>query len=308
MAMNRKSAVNMLLVLGAAVAMGTEAWGEEAAEKPVKARFISVKVGSEESWMNGQLEEGPLQLVFEIRLDIKPHLSFQRNFDSIQYLEMTDSSGRKLAPVEFNLGYLYQQGDDGEAYACVFGKVGELPLPDVAWLRLKGMLKVPVARLVMGPVYELVPKRGTEMHVPLPRETDDKTAAPEDIVVAGDPSTGRLFLDEYEVVEKKGKKTVTAEIGLKTDSPFELEGFQVLDAKDAVLKTDLRGSSSGRSGDSRKWTRSLRFEAPKDFSKMRIRMVYRVPVESVAVPVDAKIGMRGEIPEEPEKGKGGGRR
>lgn len=25
---------------------------------------------------------------------------------------------------------------------------------------------------------------------------------------------------------------------------------------------------------------------------MRIRMVYRVPVESVAVPVDAKIGMR----------------
>ncbi len=66
--------------------------GEEAAEKPVKARFISVKVGSEESWMNGQLEEGPLQLVFEIRLDIKPHLSFQRNFDSIQYLEMTDSS------------------------------------------------------------------------------------------------------------------------------------------------------------------------------------------------------------------------
>ena len=176
--MNRKSAVNMLLVLGAAVAMGTEAWGEEAAEKPVKARFISVKVGSEESWMNGQLEEGPLQLVFEIRLDIKPHLSFQRNFDSIQYLEMTDSSGRKLAPVEFNLGYLYQQGDDGEAYACVFGKVGELPLPDVAWLRLKGMLKVPVARLVTGPVYELVPKRGTEMHVPLPRETDDKTAAP----------------------------------------------------------------------------------------------------------------------------------
>ena len=110
------------------------------------------------------------------------------------------------------------------------------------------------------------------------------------------------------MVVKKGKKTVTAEIGLKTDSPFELEGFQVLDAKDAVLKTDLRGSSSGRSGDSRKWTRSLRFEAPKDFSKMRIRMVYRVPVESVAVPVDAKIGMRGEIPEEPEKGKGGGRR
>lgn len=308
MTMNRKSAVNMLLVLGAAVAMGTEAWGEEAAEKPVKARFISVKVGSEESWMNGQLEEGPLQLVFEIRLDIKPPLSFQRNFDSIQYLEMTDSSGRKLAPVEFNLGYLYQQGDDGEAYACVFGKVGELPLPDVAWLRLKGMLKVPVARLVTGPVHELVPKKGTEMHVPLPRETDDGTAAPEDIVVAGDPSTGRLFLDEYEVVEKEGKKTVTAEIGLETDAPFELEGFQVLDVKDAVLKTDLRGSSSGRSGESRRWRRSLRFEAPKDFSKMRIRMVYRVPVESVAVPVDAKIGMRGEIPEEPEKGKGRERR
>ena len=38
--MNRKSAVNMLLVLGAAVAMGTEAWGEEAAEKPVKARYL----------------------------------------------------------------------------------------------------------------------------------------------------------------------------------------------------------------------------------------------------------------------------
>ncbi len=34
MAMNRKSAVNMLLVLGAAVAMGTEAWGKRRRRNP----------------------------------------------------------------------------------------------------------------------------------------------------------------------------------------------------------------------------------------------------------------------------------
>ena len=63
MAMNRKSVVNMLLVLGVAAAVCPVAWGEEEVEKPVKARFTSVKVASEELWMNGQLEEGPLQLV-----------------------------------------------------------------------------------------------------------------------------------------------------------------------------------------------------------------------------------------------------
>ena len=45
--MNRKSVVNMLLVLGVAAAVCPVAWGEEEVEKPVKARFTSVKVASE---------------------------------------------------------------------------------------------------------------------------------------------------------------------------------------------------------------------------------------------------------------------
>lgn len=308
--MNRKNVGKALLVLGVAAAVCPVAWGEEEVEKPVKARFTSVKVASEELWLDGQLQESsPLQLFFEIRLDIKPPFSFhRRSSDFIQYLEVTDSSGRKLDPVEFNLGHLYPERWDVEEYACVSGKTGELPLPDTAWLRLKGVLRVPVARLVEGPVYELVPKKETEMHVPLPKGTDDGAAASGDIVMAGEPATGRIFLDEYEVVEEEGKKRVRTKIGLETDTPFELEEFQVLDAQGAILKTQSRGSSYRMSGDLEKWTKTLQFEQPKDLSKMRIRMVYRVPLESVAVPVDAKIGMNGEIREEPEKGKAGKRR
>lgn len=47
----------------------------------------------------------------------------------------------------------------------------------------------------------------------------------------------------------------------------------------------------------REWTKRLQFEEPENAQKLSFRMIYRVPAEPVSVPMDVKLGMRGEIGE-----------
>lgn len=288
------------LVLGLAV-LGAAAQEAPRKESPVKFRLVSAGVMSDEVWGDGGLEESALKLSFKARLTIKEPWCFQQRAGAFQYLEMTDSTGRLLPPVEFNLRRILQYDGNDEPYAIITGTAVELPPPDAVWVRLKGVLRFPVARLVTGPVYELAPEKGIEKHVLLPESHEEETVASADIVVAGSPPSGRLFLDKCEQVEENGKKKMAVNIGLETDTPFELEAFQIVDARGEILKTLSRGSSSSVSDQSRKWIKYLRVETPENLSKIRVRMVYRVPVESVAVPIDMKVGMRGEIREEPEE-------
>lgn len=158
-------------------------------------------------WINGAPQESPLQLKFGVNFSVKSPLGFGSRYDDgIQYLEATDSTGRKLAPAEFRMGSMYPRSEGGIVQATVNGVAGELPSPDASWVRLKGVFRVPVSRSVESPVYEFPLAEEAEEHVPLPGANDREEAGGGDIVLSESVPTGRLFLKECSTFERNGKR------------------------------------------------------------------------------------------------------
>lgn len=105
---------------------------------------------------NGATRESPLQLKFGVSFQARAPLNFVNPYNSgIQYLDATDSTGRKLAPAEFRMGGMSLRNESGMAQAAVTGIAGELPSPQASWVRLKGTLRIPVCRSMKSHVYEL---------------------------------------------------------------------------------------------------------------------------------------------------------
>lgn len=285
-------------LLCAALAPGTAAWGGGGpeGENPVKVVFTSVSMEKDRVWINGGPQESPLRLKFGMNFSVKEPLGFVRQYnEGIQYLAVTDSTGRKLAPAEFRLGAMYPRRDRGTVQVTVKGNAGELPSPAACWVRLKGVFRVPVSRSMKSPVYELPLEEGAEMHVPLPGGHDWEEVEGGDIVMSESVPTGRLFLKELSLSERNGKKMREVVLGLGVESFFDLDRFEILNEKGEVLETESRGEGSGMSSSSREWTKHLQFEEPGNLQKLRFLMIYRVSLEPVSVPVDVKLGMRGEI-------------
>ncbi|MBS5507361.1 MAG: hypothetical protein KHX31_01875 [Akkermansia sp.] len=298
--MNRQSIIVARFLLCAAAALGMAAWGGGKTEEknPVKAVFVSVGMEKNSMWINGVPRESPLQLKFGVNFSVQAPLGFGTQYnDGIQYLEATDSTGRKLAPAEFKMGGMYPRSEGGMVQATVNGVAGELPSPDASWVRLKGVFRVPVSRSMESPVYELPLAEEAEEHVPLPGANDREEAVGGDIVLSESAPTGRLFLKECSTFERNGKKMRKMILGLWVESSFDLDRFEILNEKDEVLETESRGGGSSMSSSYREWTKRLQFEEPENMQKLRFRMIYKVPVEPVSVPVDVKLGMRGEIRE-----------
>ena len=298
--MNRQSIIVARFLLCAAAALGAAAWGGGKPEEknPVKVVFVSVGMEKNSMWINGAPQESPLQLKFGVNFSVKSPLGFGSRYnDGIQYLEATDSTGRKLAPAEFRMGSMDPRSECGIVQATVNGVAGELPSPDASWVRLKGVFRVPVSRSVESPVYEFPLAEEAEEHVPLPGANDREEAGGGDIVLSESVPTGRLFLKECSTFERNGKKMRKMILGLGVESSFDLDRFEILNEKDEVLETESRGGGSRMNSSYREWTRRLQFEEPENMQKLRFRMIYKVPVEPVSVPVDVKLGMRGEIRE-----------
>ncbi len=296
--MNRQGIIYIRFLLYAAMVSGIAAWGNVNPEEknPVRIIVDSVGMAKDRTWINGQLQESPLQLKVTGKFTVKEPLVFSSQYnDSIQYLEATDSSGRKLAPVEFRIGSMYARSEDGMVRAFVHGVAGELPSPAASWIRLKGVFRVPLSRSMKSLVYELPLEKGAEMNTPLPGNEGREDMGDEDIALPEHGPTGRFFLEECKSFEKEGKKMIEVSLGLAVEGIFDLESFEILNEKDEPLKTDSRGEGSSIGSSSRKWRKHLQFEAPDHLQKLRFRMVYKVPLEPVAVPVDVKVGMRGEI-------------
>lgn len=293
--------LSVCLVLGAAVCSWLAAWGGETEVAcPVTAQVVAMAMEKDGIWVNGQKQESPFLLKFRMVLSVKSPFCFvEASGKVLQYLEVTDSAGRKLAPAEFDLGWSMKQNESGGmAQACITGKSAELPRPDIDWLRLAGTFRITVARTEESPVYELPPVEGAAIHIPLPG-ADREEARKEDIVVAEDVPMGKLFLKEYGTLEEDGKKKIDMQIGLDVDTPFGFDSFQILNEKGDVVKVQNRGSSSISGSTSRQWVRTMRFENPGHVEKLRIRLLYRRPLDTVAVPVDVKMGLWGEV----KKGK-----
>lgn len=296
--MKSRSMIYTRALLCAAMVSGAAAWGggKPEVKVPVEVVFTSVGLEKDRVWINGQPQESGLKLKFTVNFSVKEPLGFFDQYnDSLQYLEATDSTGRKLAPVEFNMGSMYPRSEKGVVKASVNGVAGEFPSPAASWVRLKGVFRVPVSRSVKSSVHELPLQKDAQMHAPLPGNDDWEKEADGDIVIPESAPTGRFFIEECRSFERNGKKMVEVALGLAVETPFDLDQFEILNEKDEVLEVDERGGSSSMSSDSRSWTKRLQFEAPENPRKLRFRMIYNIPQEPVAVPVDVRLGMRGEI-------------
>ena len=296
--MNRQGIIYVRFLLCAAMVSGMVAWGNVNPEEknPVKAVFTYISLEKDRIWVNGQLQESSLHLEFVVNFTVKEPWGFATQHNNrIQYLEATDSTGRKLAPVEFRIGSMYPRSEHGMVRASVNGVAGELPSPAASWIRLKGVFRVPLSRSMKSLVYELPLEKGAEMNTPLPGNEGREDMGGEDIALPEHVPTGRFFLEECKSFEKEGKKMIEVVVGLAVESAFDLESFEIVNEKEEPLKTDSRGEGSSIGSSSQEWTKLLQFEAPDHLQKLRFRMVYKVPLEPVAVPVDVKVGMRGEI-------------
>lgn len=298
--MKRHGSRRRWLLLGTAVVAGTAAWGAVTPEEesPVEVRFAGVGMERDVFRENGIFQESPLRLQFHVFWSLKYPWRFDDLFGRrIQYLEVTDSAGRKLAPAEFDLErcFIMQSGDCGMVLACITGRSGELPRPDVSWMRLKGIFRVPLARLEQSPVYEVSAMKGADVSIVLPGAEGEDGGANGDIAGEQGSPMGIIFLKEYETLEKEGKTMVKAEIGVETDFPFELDRLELLNDRDEAV--DIRGMDdfSCENGFSKVWTKKFQFEKPEKMEKLRLRMVYKVSKGEVPVPVDVRLGMWGEI-------------
>ena len=150
MEMRKHGMINNWLVLAAVAVswVAVQTGSGAAVENGVGVGMDNVGWGSDRTCRNGVWEESALKLKFSIVLSVSELRCFGQYADTgLQYLDVTDSSGRKLAPAEIRLSAPIQNAVDGMVYLRISGTAGEAPGPDASWLRLKGTLRVPLARL-----------------------------------------------------------------------------------------------------------------------------------------------------------------
>lgn len=203
--------------------------------------------------------------------------------------------GGSWAPVEFDISP-FQSSRKGWAPNRDERYGGEIPLPGVSWIRLQGVWRISLARTLKSRVYELPLSKGAEMDVPLPGNSEEGEDGVDVVSVQG-PSAGKLVLEDYSTYENQDGKMARVMIGLKADSAFRLDSFEILNEKDESLKAFPSGTNYSSDGDdsSAYWAKCFVFKEPEKLEKLRFRILYQIPHETVVVPVDVKLGMRGEI-------------
>lgn len=289
--MKRYAIPGICLILGASLGDAAPEKDGKEEKQPVRIEFVSVGLSKRE-----RKEKIPLELNVEAILSVKEPLSFAVwEHSGVQYLEAVDSAGRKLAPVEFDISP-FQSSRKGWRQTGMRGTAGEIPLPGVSWIRLQGVWRISLARTLKSRVYELPLSKGTKIDVPLPGNSEEGEEGADVVSVQG-PSAGKLVLEDYSTYENQDGKMVTVMIGLKADSAFRLDSFEILNEKYESLKASPLGTNYSSDGDdsSAYWAKRFVFKEPEKLEKLRFRILYQIPHETVAVPVDVKLGMRGKI-------------
>lgn len=216
-------------------------------------------------------------------------------------MEAVDSTGRELSPVRFDLGRMAQSRDSGFSYVEIVGIAPSFPSPGAEWVRLKGLLRVPVARVMDSPVYTLPLRKGASVLIPLPGGEKRNAGKLEDVVASDDRPVGMLYFKDFTWKRKDGKETLSVTVCLDVDTPFYLDEFQLLDGKGKLLSVRVVSYSSSGNDDSKIWETGLEFSPATEMESLGIRLRYQGEPEHVSVPVDVKLGMGGEIRKEPEK-------
>ena len=175
------------------------------------------------------------------------------------------------------------------------GECSGLASPGAEWLRVQGTLRVPVAVVRDGPVYELPLQKEAELQIPVPGRADDGENV-HDVAAVGDTANCLLSLANVEEKEHGG---VQVTVALEVEGvPFDLECFEVVDDKGLPLKNAVSagvGASMGPLGQERFWLQRFKFKGGADTERLHVRLKYRADAETVAVPVDCTIGPGGPL-------------
>lgn len=271
---------------------------QEEAEPLVQMWIKEVCVGSVEYLRHGDknLTWSPVELSFTLGLDMPAPFCLGDDDGSQrgQELEVTDDQGNILAPAVYS--WDSEEEEDGVSVSQIILQMKELPPSGISFLNLKGDLRISVVCKKESPVYVLPLKEEASMQVPLPDEHEDWQGVSEDIVVAEESRQGTLAIKQVRRIERDGKHILQVKVELRADIPWAFADFQFCDAKGDKMNTDIYGSGSERNENSWGKSRTLEFEDHKGLDQLGIRLIYTQAVKRVLVPVDLKVGVRGEVP------------
>lgn len=266
----------------------------------VNIEFQSIGIGRAEERVDGVVQDAPFHLSFWAELSVRPPLWLMNpSISDHQFLEMTDSSGKKRSRVRFDLG-MHAFHREGEPFvtSSVQGRTLEMPGPDVPWVKLKGEFLVPVARLRESPVYELPLELKDGVSVPVVLQRDEEEEFTGDVAVLPESFKGEIFLRGCHVLEKEGRKMVQVEIRLALDCPMKVDSLQILDDKGGVICCECLEQkwTWAAAGFSRSLEKKVQMAYKEEMKKIGIRFHYVSRQDVAPVPVDVKFGMGGEVP------------
>ena len=240
-------------------------------------------------------------MVFFIEAKTKAPAVFGRRCDlKEQSLEVTDSTGRTLAPAVFDLYHLsHWRGRGGNGVIGVDGKCLSLASPGAEWLRVRGTLRLPVAAMQESPVYELPLMERAELQFPVPG-AENTGEGERDVADAGEAPFCRLKLQD---VKELKKGVIAVSVFLEVEgAPFDLERFELVDGKGRIWENagpEKRANliTWGSQEKKQSWYQNFEIRNAEDVKSLRIRMKYRTGVKMVDVPVDDMIGLGGPVPQ-----------
>ncbi|WP_417000977.1 hypothetical protein [Akkermansia sp.] len=215
-----------------------------------------------------------------------------------QSLEVSDSLGHVVGQAVFDLTWLSSgAGEEGMTWSRFSGECSGLASPGAEWLRVQGTLRVPVAVVRDGPVYELPLQKEAELQIPVPGRADDGENV-HDVAAVGETANCLLSLANVEEKEHGG---VQVTVALEVEGvPFDLECFELVDGNDVLLK-NIESAGTGRSfspkDQKRSWNHNFKIGNAAGMEKLRVRLKYKADMETVDVPVDCKIGLGGLLPQ-----------
>lgn len=240
---------------------------------------------------------GPARTGFEVKLEVKRPAVFGEIADmEKQSLEVTDSTGHVLEPAVFNLAWLNSRPTEkGTDLVFINGESPESASPGAEWLRVKGTLHVPVAVVQNGPVYELPLQKTAELEIPVPG-MPDYSGNGHDVAAPGALLVCLLGVKD---VEEQENGDIRVMVSLESEGVLlDLDCFELVDGNGIPLKDieffpiicslQLRENKWS-------WRQNFKIKNASGTEKLRVLLKYKGSKETVKVPVDFMVGLRGPL-------------
>lgn len=242
--------------------------------------------------------ESPMQEQWRWTLSVNAPYSFIDDGDTrVQELEVEDSTGKGLGRLAIQLWRKEVRQEQGVTVAVVReAKRAVLPAPGAEWLRLKGILKAPVAVLHASPVHELLLVEGAALDVPIPG-MDEEGHDVGDVATAGDAPACKLRLEQVKRLENRQVQFMIGLVMEGEETARHVEGFEFVDEQGMTLKADhvISHRMNGFLG------QAVTIGNAGNMKKLRVRLKYRTDEQVMPIPVDVKVGLGGPVPQETDE-------